>query len=81
MAQCPLCNSLTELEVFCPKCENRLDDSGKVSDYLEPYAHYEAAETVKMGDVYPNTAREQLCPHLMVCQQCGYDEVHFIKEV
>lgn len=81
MAQCPLCNSLVEIEVFCPHCNKKLDDSGKVSDYLDPYGHYNDEETLKMGDGYPNTATDQICPHLMTCSECGYDEVRFIQEI
>lgn len=80
MAICPLCNSLKELEAYCPTCNIRLDDSGKVSDFLDPYGHYNDEETVKMGDGYPNTATDQICPHLMVCNDCGYDVVKFIQE-
>lgn len=80
MAVCPLCNSLKTLELYCPKCNKLLDDSGKVSDYLEPYNHYEEGDIVKLADGYPTTARENLCPHLMVCNDCGYDEVKLIQE-
>lgn len=80
MAMCPLCNSLKIAEINCPKCNSRLDDSGKVSDFLDPYGHYNDEETVKMGDGYPDTARNQVCPHLMVCNECGYDVVMFVQE-
>lgn len=80
MAMCPLCNSIKELEAYCPKCQKRLEDSGKVSDYLDPYGHYNDEETVKMGDGYPLTAKDEICPHLMVCKDCGHDEVRFIQE-
>ncbi|OKL36929.1 hypothetical protein [Domibacillus mangrovi] len=80
MAMCPLCNSLKVFEMYCPKCTSRLDDSGKVSDFLDPYGHYDDEETVKMGDGYPNTAKNQICPHLMVCNNCGYDVVKFVQE-
>jgi hypothetical protein len=39
MAICPICNSFKELEVYCSECSSRLDDSGKVSDFLDPYGH------------------------------------------
>ena len=80
MAMCPLCNSLKVLEMYCPKCNSRLDDSGKVSDFLDPYGHYNDEGTVKMGDGYPNTAKNQICPHLMACNKCGYDVVKFVQE-
>ena len=80
MAICPLCNALEELNISCPNCQIRLTDGGKVSDYLDVYGHYNDEETNKMGDGYPNTAKDQICPHLMVCATCGYDEVEFIQE-
>ncbi|MGN7479340.1 hypothetical protein ACTHOQ_15985 [Solibacillus silvestris] len=80
MAICPLCNALQEIKMDCPTCHSRLSDSGKVSDYSDPYGHYNDEETVKMGDGYANTAKEEICPHLMVCHECGYDRVVFIQE-
>ncbi|KMY54392.1 hypothetical protein AC623_10995 [Bacillus sp. FJAT-27231] len=80
MKMCPLCNAFKELELRCPECNFRLDDTGKVSDFLDPYGHYNDEETVKMGDGYPNTAKDQICPHLMYCHHCGYDAVKFIEE-
>ena len=80
MAICPLCNALQELKKNCPTCKIQLNDSGKVSDYLDAYGHYNDEETNKMGDGYPNTAKDQICPHLMVCNKCGHDEVVFIQE-
>ncbi len=80
MAMCPLCNALKEVNKNCPNCNKPLEDSGKVSDYLDPYGHYNDEETVKMGDGYPNTARDQICPHLLVCKECGFDQVIFIQE-
>ncbi|WP_431029934.1 hypothetical protein [Lysinibacillus sp. LZ02] len=80
MAMCPLCNALKTVEMTCSTCNTTLEDSGKVSDFLDPYGHYNDEETVKMGDGYANTAKDQICPHLMVCQNCGHDEVKFIQE-
>ncbi|AZV43248.1 hypothetical protein [Peribacillus asahii] len=80
MAICPLCNAFKELEMHCTLCGTLLDDSGKVSDFLDPYGHYNDEETAKMGDGYPNTARDQICPHLMSCKSCGHDQVVFIQE-
>ena len=80
MAICPLCNAFKELEMHCTLCGTLLDDSGKVSDFLDPYGHYNDEETVKMGDGYLNTARDQICPHLMSCKSCGHDQVVFIQE-
>lgn len=80
MFACPLCNALKVLEVNCPKCDTPLEDTGKVSDFLDPYGHYNDEETVKRGDGYLYTAKDHQCPHLMVCSHCQYDVVKFIQE-
>lgn len=80
MAICPLCNSLKIVEIKCPKCNALLDNAGKVADFMDPYTHYKDEEIAKMDDGYPNTAKDQTCPHLMVCRKCGYDKVIFIQE-
>lgn len=80
MAICSLCNALKEINENCPNCSEKLKDAGKVSDYLDPYGHYNDEETVKMGDGYPNSAKDQICPHVLICEECGYDQVIFIQE-
>lgn len=79
MAVCPLCNALQQLIAYCSNCQAQLEDCGKVSDFLDPYGHYNDDETVKMGDGYPDTATGQICPHLLACPQCGNDEVRLIR--
>lgn len=80
MAMCPICNAFEQLEVNCPECNTQLEDTGKVSDFLDPYGHYNDVETAKMGDGYPNTTKDQICPHLMYCHNCGHNEVEFVQE-
>jgi len=80
LSVCPLCNSLIQLNQHCPQCESSLTDGGRVSDYLDPYGHYNDIETVKSADGYMYTLRSNLCPHLIYCPQCHYDDVVFIKE-
>jgi len=80
MSICPLCNGFIEVKIKCRKCGSPLDNGGKVSDYSDPYGHYNEEETIKMGDGYPNTAKDHLCPHLLICRLCGYDQVQFIQE-
>ncbi|PLT32112.1 hypothetical protein [Bacillus sp. V5-8f] len=80
MAMCPLCNGFEELEMYCTECGTMLNDSGKVSDFMDPYGHYNDEDTVKMGDGYQNTTKDNICPHLMSCASCNHDQVVFIKE-
>ncbi|MBM7694152.1 thymidine kinase [Peribacillus deserti] len=80
MAMCPYCNGLEKLEAICTVCGSTMEDSGKVSDYLDPYGHYNDEKTVKLGDGYTNTSKDDICPHLLSCLSCGHDQVVFIKE-
>ncbi|MEK3974634.1 hypothetical protein [Psychrobacillus sp. FSL K6-1267] len=81
MSECPLCNAFNHLEQNCPKCTNPLEDAGKESDFFDPYAHYNDLNTIKMGDGYPDTYKDDTCPHLIMCNNCGYDEVKFIQGI
>ena len=47
MAMYPKCNSLKVLEVYCPTCHAQLEDLGKVTDFLDPFGHYNDEEMVK----------------------------------
>ncbi|WP_409299957.1 hypothetical protein [Peribacillus sp. SCS-155] len=80
MPMCPLCNAFKEMDMNCQNCGAKLNDAGKVSDFLDPYGHYNDDATVKMGDGYANTSRGGICPHLMACNDCGHDQVIFINE-
>lgn len=80
MAICPICNALQEIKQSCPTCQYALKDAGKVSDYSDPYGHYNDEETVKMGDGFPNTAKDEICPHLLRCDNCTHEQIVFIKE-
>ena len=81
MAVCPLCNALQTLIKGCPYCQTQLEDAGKVSDFLDPYGHYNDDETVKMGDGYLNTVATAKCPHIFYCKHCGYDKVYMINQI
>lgn len=77
---CPICNGLRQIEKNCPNCHAQLEDQGKVSDFLDPYGHYNDIETVKSADGYPETVEDKICPHLMVCTNCGHENVKFVQE-
>ena len=80
MAICPLCNALEKVSIGCPTCNNPLQDGGKVADYSDPYGHYNDEDTVKLFDGYPNTDKDEVCPHLLVCKECDFEKVLFIQE-
>lgn len=77
---CPVCNSFQSIEKQCPKCQQSLEDGGRVGDYLDPYGHYYDIDTVKLSDGYENSAEQNICPHLLYCPHCGHDEITFIRE-
>lgn len=80
MGVCPLCNSMESMKFYCPMCNERLEDSGKITDFFDPYGHYNDDETVKMADGYPETVQHELCPHLFYCPTCAFEKVQLIKE-
>lgn len=81
MAICPVCNAFERLEKSCHNCQSHLNDKGRVTDYYDPYGHYNDIETVKSADGYLVTVKSNLCPHLLHCDNCQYETVKFVQEV
>lgn len=77
MELCPVCNALTELLANCANCQEPLEDYGKVSDFLDPYGHYNDLDTIKSADGYTDPS---ICPHLLYCNNCGHEQVLFVHE-
>lgn len=80
MALCPLCNGLKHIHLFCPECNNEMEDKGKVMDYDDEYSAYEDIDTLKKNDGFPHSHLYDQCPHLMKCPKCFHDEIILIKE-
>lgn len=80
MSMCPVCNAFDQLEKDCIKCSATLDDKGKITDFLDPYGHYNDIETVKSADGFPFTVSAQQCPHLLYCHYCHHEEIEFVQE-
>jgi len=70
---------LEKLESVCSKCGNQVEDKGRVMDYYDDYSAYMPIDQMKFEDGYQDLSAH-LCPHLVQCQQCGQEEVLFIKE-
>lgn len=81
MAICPVCNSFTVVNIICPTCNDELEELGKVTDYLDPYGHYNDNDTLKMADGYERSYEEAFCAHLYYCKTCHKERVEFIKEI
>lgn len=80
MAICPVCNAFEQLEKSCTICQAILKDKGKVTDFLDPYGHYNDIDTLKSADGYANTLGEKLCPHLLYCFHCDHEQIEFVQE-
>lgn len=78
---CPLCNSLTDETFTCPSCQDNLIDYGKITDFLDPYGHYNDDDTLKMADGFYTTEKENKCPHLFYCVTCNKQYTYLIKEI
>jgi len=77
MLICPLCNSLYQVYLKCPVCEETLVDTGILENYFEPYSPYLGEELLDRVDgVGPGK-----CIHLFSCPQCGYDKRYVVKAV
>lgn len=56
---CPLCNSLTNIEITCPNCGQIMKDSGRVQEFRDSYAPEDELE-------YENDD----CRHVFQCINC-----------
>lgn len=77
---CPLCNGLRKVTVYCPHCQQPMENQGKVTDYFENYSPYMDIDMMKLVDGYPYTLANHECVHLFYCPCCRQEEVRFIKE-
>lgn len=67
--KCPVCNGIYLLDgEECPFCNNLMQDTGTIKDFLEPYSPYE--ENVLYNDVFK---KDKFCTHLLACPECGED--------
>lgn len=80
MALCPLCNGLKHIHLFCPECNNEMEDKGKFMDFDDAYSAYEDIDTLKKNDGFPYSLLYDQCPHLMKCPKCLHNEIILIKE-
>lgn len=67
---CPMCNELDEKVFECEKCGGIMIDDGIVQEYLGDYM-----ENMEIQD------GENLCVHVLKCNNCGFYEKKFIKKI
>ena len=80
MAICPICNGFEKIIEKCPSCGKNIEDMGRLMDFYDDYSAYMPIDQMKMEDGYPSDYRENKCPHLLSCPNCGWEGVKFIEE-
>nr|WP_174730527.1 hypothetical protein [Mesobacillus harenae] len=80
MGMCPLCNGFRNVDVACPSCGSKMENTGKEMDYYDDYSAYMPIDQMKLFDGYPNDFKNGECPHLFKCPSCGKDKIEMIKE-
>ena len=80
MSYCPVCNGLDSFEYICPKCQSKMEDSGKLSDFFSDYSPYREIDDVNLTNGFLDV-QENLCLHVAYCPQCGYDQITTINEI
>ncbi len=73
--ECPQCNGLINVTEICPKCENIMEDQGRVEDFFDPYNPYLDREFVTMD------RPDHQCIHVFSCPNCGYDSRIIVNQI
>ena len=81
MKDCPVCNGLKNLNENCSSCFAEMSDKGRYMDYFDEYSAYMPIEQMKEIDGIMNDKKDEKCPHLLACEQCGEDKVVLIQEL
>ncbi|WP_308314896.1 hypothetical protein [Bacillus sp. T33-2] len=57
-----------------------MDDQGREAEYYDDYSPYMPIDLMKLEDGYPADYKNEECPHLYRCTNCGKDNIFMIKE-
>ena len=69
---CPVCNGLQALQFDCPKCDNAMQDGGKLSDSYGPYSPYVPHDEEDESFSQSRTGHaDNACIHAASCPHCG----------
>jgi hypothetical protein len=77
---CPICNGLIESYRLCFKCNRKMDEIGKMEDYMGPYNPYMDKETFTIDNRGLLMGDDQ-CVHIYYCESCqliSYGSVPYI---
>lgn len=80
MTICPACNGFKPLYLECPTCHTAINDLGRIMDYYDDYSAYMPIDQMKLEDGLKNDLKNNECPHLVTCPQCGYQNIYLVKE-
>lgn len=80
MGICPICNGISDLEVYCKNCNYVMEEKGRLMDFYDDYSAYMEIDQLKLEDGYPTTYSNKQCPHLYYCNHCENEQVVLIKE-
>ncbi len=75
MYECGLCNGWGETQRSCPKCEGRMKDQGRVTDFLDEYSPYLDLTYTDLVDGDIDSSLQDECVHLFVCEACGLQDI------
>jgi len=70
---CPVCNGFISIGEICPKCNQAMEDLGRIEDYYTPYSPYE-----EQDDIPVLQEAEESCLHVFSCPECSTEENVFI---
>lgn len=65
---CPVCNGMQPLEAACANCGQAMEDWGRMTDWIGPYAPYVPLETET--EWISQSADEINCMHVAYCPSC-----------
>lgn len=74
---CPLCNGMANYEVYCERCNSRLEDLGAIVDYLDAYSPYLSNDITQLVD----GVEHEKCCHLFICKKCNFEKKVEINRV
>lgn len=74
---CPLCNGMLNYETYCPRCSDRLKDTGPIVDYLDEYSPYLSNDMTQLVD----GVEHEKCCHLFKCEKCNFERKVEINRV
>lgn len=80
MEMCPLCNGFSNKWIECPDCGSLMEDTGRLTDYLDEYSAYMEIDSMKLHDGVLDSLQQHKCVHLWHCPKCQREELSEERE-